>query len=217
VPPDQTDIPLFPLGVVLFPGMALPLHIFEDRYRQMIGRCLETKEGFGVLLIREGQEVGEPAVPFEVGTLAEITSVQRLPDGRMHLVAVGTRRFRCVEHRQERPYRVASVTWLEDEASPSTDYEELAGQVRAAVDQYLEAVYAVASRPKRSLELLDDATALSFQVAALLRIAPREQQRLLESLATEARLRQELAYLERETRLYRMLLKSDNAKGFSRN
>jgi hypothetical protein len=85
------------------------------------------------------------------------------------------------------------------------------------VDQYLEAVYAVASRPKRSLELLDDATALSFQVAALLRIAPREQQRLLESLATDARLRQELAYLERETRLYRMLLKSDNAKGFSRN
>src|SRR5438445_505939 len=83
---------LFPLQVVLFPGMVLPLRVFEERYKQMIGRCLETNEGFGVVLIREGQEVGEPATPFDVGTLAEIASVERLPGGMMNLVTVGTRR-----------------------------------------------------------------------------------------------------------------------------
>jgi uncharacterized protein len=160
---ELRDLPLFPLNVVLFPGMALPLHVFEPRYREMIGRCLESDEGFGVVLIQEGQEVGEPAVPFEVGTVAQIASVERLPDGRMNLVTVGTRRFRCVEHLQIVPHRVARVQWLDDEQPPSADCTALATEVRGAVEEYLHAVYTLADQPRRGIEFPDDPVALSFQ------------------------------------------------------
>ena len=82
-PDDLIELPLFPLNVVLFPGMSLPLHIFEERYKAMIGACSEHDTPFGVLLIKEGQEVGDPAEPFQVGTTARITEVQQLEDGRM--------------------------------------------------------------------------------------------------------------------------------------
>ncbi len=216
---EQQDLPLFPLGVVLFPGMALPLHVFEERYKEMVGRCLETNEGFGVVLIREGREVGEPAEPFEVGTVARIASVERMPDGRMNLVTVGTRRFRCIEHVQVRPYRIARVEWLDD-PPVGEECAALAAEVRAAVEEYLKAVYALAERPRRPIEFPDDATMLSYQVGAVLQIAPQERQRLLETDATDARLRQELTFLRRETRLLQLLLSrrdSGNAGNFSRN
>jgi Lon protease-like protein len=214
------ELPLFPLNVVLFPGMALPLHVFEERYKEMVGRCIEANEGFGVVLIREGQEVGEPADPFDVGTVARIASVERLPDGRMNLVTVGTRRFRCVEHVQERPYRVARVTWLDDDELPAGECDALAAEVRAAVEEYLRAVYALAEQPRRAITFPDDVAMLSFQVGAVLQIAAPERQRLLEETATDARLRQELVFLRRETRLLQMLLSrrdSGNAGSFSRN
>ncbi len=218
--PDTEQIPLFPLNVVLFPGMALPLHIFEQRYKDMVGQCLASNEGFGVVLIREGQEVGDPASPFDVGTVARIASVERFPDGRMNLVTVGTRRFRCVEHVQDRPYRLALVTWIEDDDPLADDCAALVPEVRTAVEEYLRAVYALAEQPRRAIDFPDDATMLSFQVGAVLQIAAPERQRLLELTATDARLRQELIYLRRETRMLRMLLSrrdSGNAGSFSRN
>jgi Lon protease-like protein len=217
---EQHDLPLFPLHAVLFPGMALPLRVFEERYKQMVGRCLERNEGFGVVLIREGNEVGEPATPFDIGTLARIASVERFPDGRMNLVTVGTRRFRCIEHLAERPYRVARVAWLDDEQPPDADCAQLAREVRAGVEEYLRVAYALAEQPRRAIDFPDDVVALSFQVGAVLQIAAAERQRLLEVTATDARLRQELAYLRRETRMLQMLLSrrdSGNAGGFSRN
>lgn len=88
-------VPLFPLHTVLCPGIALPLHIFEERYRAMIGRCLERSEPFGVVLIRDGREVGPLAGHVaDVGTLAAIRQVSRYADGRMDVVTVGTTRFR---------------------------------------------------------------------------------------------------------------------------
>ena len=217
---EARELPLFPLNVVLFPGMALPLRVFEERYKQMIGRCLETDKEFGVVLIREGQEVGEPATPFAVGTVASIASVERFADGRMNLVTVGTRRFRCREHLQERPYRIARVDWLEDDGPPAPDCEALAHDVRAAVEAYLEAAYRLAEQPRRPIEFPTDLAALSFQVGAVLQIGAQERQGLLENTALDDRLRQELAYLRRETRMLQLLLSrrdSGNAGGFSRN
>src|SRR5438067_10321725 len=78
-------LPLFPLNVVLFPRMPLPLRIFEDRYKEMIRRCLDNDQPFGVLLIRDGQEVGPPAIPEEVGTLARIRVVEQLDEGNLNL------------------------------------------------------------------------------------------------------------------------------------
>jgi Lon protease-like protein len=109
-------IPLFPLETVLFPYTALPLHIFEPRYREMIMHCLETDSPFGVVLIREGREVGDPEVQVhEVGTLARIGRLRRQPDGRLHLLAIGEERFQIVRVlRHEAPYLKAHVRLWRD-------------------------------------------------------------------------------------------------------
>ena len=97
IPPDDLiELPLFPLNVVLFPGMQLPLHIFEERYKAMIGDCLEREEPFGILLIKEGPEVGGPAEPFLVGTSARILRADHLEEGRMNILTRGDRRFQVV-------------------------------------------------------------------------------------------------------------------------
>ena len=105
------ELPLFPLRSVLCPGVALPLHIFEDRYRLMIGRCLERGEPFGVVLVREGHEVGPvPGRIADVGTTAIIRRAGRYPDGRLDILTVGERRFRLesLDTRSE-PYLVGRV------------------------------------------------------------------------------------------------------------
>src|SRR4029450_7854046 len=97
---------LFPLNTVLFPGMPLPLHVFEERYKLMVGRCLEEERPFGVVLIRTGQEGGGPAVPHRVGTTAEIATAKHLDDGRMNLLVVGQERVRIRELVRQEPYLV---------------------------------------------------------------------------------------------------------------
>ncbi|MEZ4622859.1 MAG: LON peptidase substrate-binding domain-containing protein [Caldilineaceae bacterium] len=104
------DLPLFPLkNVVLFPGMVLPLHIFEPRYREMINRCIDEQLPFGVVLIEEGTEIGEAATPHRIGTGAKIIRVERLEDGRMNITALGTERFQIQEVHHDRAYLTATV------------------------------------------------------------------------------------------------------------
>src|SRR5437867_9599526 len=110
------EIPLFPLHQVLCPGIVLPLHIFEDRYRAMTRRCLDTGEPFGVVLIRDGREVGTKGVATlaGVGAFAEIREAGRYPDGRYDVLAAATGRFAIdsVDAKRE-PYLVAEVTPLD--------------------------------------------------------------------------------------------------------
>src|SRR4029079_17235484 len=98
------ELTLFPLRTVLFPGMKLPLQVFEPRYRQLVAECMEYAEPFGVSLIREGAEVGGPAAPYNIGTTALIESVTTAPDGRLHLATMGGRRFRIVTLHTDRAY-----------------------------------------------------------------------------------------------------------------
>ena len=78
-------IPLFPLNTVLFPKASIPLHVFEDRYKRMIRHCIDTKSPFGVVLIRMGSEVGDSAIPYDVGTTANIINVNKIEDGDLSL------------------------------------------------------------------------------------------------------------------------------------
>jgi Lon protease-like protein len=112
------ELSLFPLHVVLFPGMALLLHIFEERYKRMIRCYLEGDATFGVVLIREGSKVGKPATPHLVGTCAQVIDVERLPDGRINLLTVGQERFRINHFWEEDGCLRGDVTFFEDEASP---------------------------------------------------------------------------------------------------
>ena len=130
-------LPLFPLNVVLFPGGYLPLHIFEERYRLMMRHCLDDDRRFGVVLISSGSEVGDPAVPETVGTVAVIDEVRTLDDGRMLIGVKGERRFRIVEIVEQLPYVIAEVAPLEDDAGPVVD-ENLIAEVRQAAKQHIQ-------------------------------------------------------------------------------
>ena len=99
-------LPLFPLNTVLFPHMPAGLHIFEERYREMIRDCQEQRTSFGVVGIREGVEVGRAAFPFSVGTLAQIHELEALDDGRFNLVVAGASRFRVESLSLDRAYLV---------------------------------------------------------------------------------------------------------------
>src|SRR5207248_5482663 len=129
-------LPLFPLNTVLFPGMPLPLHIFEERYKLMIGRCIEDERPFGVVLIQSGPEVGGPAVPHKVGTTAHIAAVKRADDGRMNLIAIGQERFQIREGVRQEPYLIARVEALADK-EPEAEAAPLAAEVRAILATYL--------------------------------------------------------------------------------
>jgi Lon protease-like protein len=137
-------IPLFPLHTVLAPGVVLPLHVFEDRYRALVRHCLDTSSPFGVVLILEGSEVVTPGSKSQeiaiaaVGTLAEIREASRYSDGRWDLRTVGGRRF--VVHEvttDEAPYLVADVDLLEDEVGDASAADLLVGRVTRRFVEYL--------------------------------------------------------------------------------
>ena len=188
-----SPLPLFPLHVVLFPGLPLPLHIFEPRYRLMIGQCLEADAPFGVVLIRAGREVGDPADPYSVGTTAQIVRQERLADGRLNLLCVGRHRFRIRALRTDQPYLAADVEPLAERPTEPEAVDltaTLAGRVRAFLG---------AAAP--ALELPADPGALSFAVAALIPLDLAERQALLELTSTAERLRSLITYVDREARL----------------
>lgn len=137
-------IPLFPLHAVLSPGIAIPIHVFEERYRVMVRRCLDTSSPFGVVLIREGSEVAPPAGQLRqlaiagVGTFAEIREASRRADGRWDLLAVGTGRFLVRDvHPDAEPYLVADVDSFPDEVGHFAEAEALVGRVSRRFVDYL--------------------------------------------------------------------------------
>jgi hypothetical protein len=126
--------------MVLCPGIALPLHIFEDRYRSLVRDCLETSSPFGVVLIRDGRDVGGGSISFSaIGTLAEIREAGRYPDGRYDLLVVGTKRFVIVDvETDSQPYLVAQATVIDDEIGDEDASRQLANTATRRFVHYLE-------------------------------------------------------------------------------
>ena len=112
---ELVELSLFPLNLVLFPGMSLPLRIFEERYKLMISECLEKNLPFGVVLIKEGMEVGGLAEPHKVGTTARIIKSERQEGGQYSLQTIVEKRFGIHQITQETPFLVGKVEYLEDE------------------------------------------------------------------------------------------------------
>jgi hypothetical protein len=188
---------LFPLNAVLFPGAALNLHIFEARYKQMINECLESGEGFGVALIADGQEAGDPNVmPHDVGSIAEIVDVQPLPFGRFYISTVGRERFRITEIVSREPYLTVSAELFEDDASPlDDDFEDLRKRVRDLFAEYLELLVEFSGQ-ETVVEFPDDAQDASYLIGDTLQIAEAFKQRLLELDTAKERLVAERDFLE---------------------
>jgi len=201
-----TALPLFPLGTVLFPGLVLPLHVFEERYRALVRHIMALPEGtpreFGVIAIHRGWEVdahtGTSLTLHEVGCSAQVRQVTEHPDGRFDLTTVGHRRFtvRSVDADRE-PYLVAQVDWLEDADGKSGEADTLMPTVLDLFQRYLRLI-----RPAQLGEQVpDDATVLSYLIAATAALPLAERQALLAAPDTPARLRAERALLGREVGL----------------
>ena len=209
---------MFPLSTVLFPGLVLPLHIFEDRYRvlvrELVANTADEPHEFGVVTLRRGSEVqvvpeGDAEQPvqappvtadvlYEVGCTAELRQVTELPDGRFDIVTVGRRRFRVLSLDQAAaPYLTAEVEWLPDEEADDTA-ELLAPRVLAAFRRYLDLL-----RPASEVldQVPDDPTVLSHLVAATAQLTVDERHLLLAAPDTTTRLRTELKLLNREAGL----------------
>ena len=173
---ERAEIPLFPLGTVLFPGGPLPLRIFETRYIDLVRRCLRDGSGFGVVLIREGVEAGGPALTLDVGTYARIVDFSQQPDGLLGIRAAGERRFRILARRRERDgLNVADVEWLPEESSSPLPEEF------AELGPALDAILAQVGEPFASLERrLDDAAWVAGRLTEILPIPPGHKQHCLE-------------------------------------
>jgi uncharacterized protein len=203
---DLQKIPLFPLHTVLFPGMVLPLHIFEDRYKLMIYHCVTENIPFGVVLIREGKEVGGAATVFDVGTTAHITRIDPLDDGRMNIATLGFDRFKIHSISHDAPYLTGLI-----ETFPLEDTKEAA--VKAEVEQlapllikYLEMIASVSEVDVKLDQLPRDASTLAFLTAIVLRSPMQDKQTLLSIPSLPALLRQERQILGREAEVLRFML-----------
>ena len=180
-------MPMFPLGRVLFPHEALPLHVFEPRYREMVDACLAGDGEFGVVLIERGSEVGGGDARFSVGTVARIVEAGRLPDGRYLLATIGTRRLRVRRWLSEDPYPRAEVALLDDVGAPGAVDDDLAELEREL--RRVSALAAELGQPAAvGVTLSDDAVRASFEAAAAAPLGPLDAQRLLELDDTSARL-----------------------------
>jgi Lon protease-like protein len=191
------ELPLFPLRVVLYPHMPLPLHVFEPRYQALLRDCQRDGVRFGVVAIRSGLEVGGPAEPERVGTVAITTKRVPLPDGRSHLLVTGGRRFEIRQLLTGTPYPRADVDLLEDQGPDPASFI-LASEAGAALSRYAARLARITGKTPSSNPNPTDPILLSWVIGSTLMVELSYKQALLEQASVSARLRQEIELLKRE-------------------
>jgi Lon protease-like protein len=205
----RETLPLFPLGTVLFPGLLLPLHIFEDRYRRLVRDLEEGPEPrrFGVIAIRQGRETGVDGIQalYEIGCTATLRQVKALPDGRYDIVTVGAQRFRLAGLDDSRPYLRGQVDMLAEETGEATAVAQAARAVRDSFRAYLSALAERGVTQISAPELPDDPVTLSYLVGASMIIDLSDRQALLAEPDALRRLAAERVLLSRELTMLRTL------------
>ena len=184
------EIPLFPLPLVLFPQIVIPLHIFEERYRQMINRCIENSEMFGIVLIPPGTSEESESTIRRVGVTARVAQYDRIEDGRLNIMAAGEMRFRVLRFTGNKPYWTADVEFFDDdheEGQGGEEGEELHESHASVVRAYRE-VHQLAAKLRgmdpEEMKLPDSPEWLSYMVSYVLDVAPEAKQDLLEMKST---------------------------------
>jgi len=201
------ELPMFPLGTVLFPSLFLPLHVFEPRYRALARHCMEGTREFGVVLIERGSEVGGNDVRTSVGTVAQIVDATELDDGRWMLGTIGTRRIRVREWLTDDPYPRADVEdW--DDGEVDLDVMPVYDTARAVLRRVL-ALKAELAEPSidATIGLSDDPALGSYQASAVAPLGPADQQTLLTIPSTKARLLRLIKLLTEEEMYLRQRLR----------
>jgi len=202
-------VPLFPLGTVLFPGLLLPLHIFEDRYRQLVRDLMDRPEPrqFGVIAIRHGRETGVDGIQalYETGCIATLRQVKPLEDGRYDVVTVGTQRFRLAALDDAKPYLQGQVELLTEETGDQAAAAEAVRVVRDGFRAYLSALAERGVTQVSAPGLPEDPVTLSYLVAASMIIDLSDRQALLAEPDALHRLAAERTLLSRELTMLRKL------------
>ena len=174
----MTTMPLFPLNLVLFPTMVLPLHIFEPRYRALVQDILDDNSEFGVVMIERGRDTGGEDHRSDFGTIAKVVEAEEYPDGRWALVTVGTERFRVTEWLADDPYPKAEIErWPDEGGNPpeAAEFDGVANKFRRCMAMASEAGVDVGPVP--GLITPDDVG--TMQMAAMLPIGSFDKQALL--------------------------------------
>ncbi len=201
------ELPLFPLNTVLFPGMPLQLHIFEDRYKKMINLCLERSIPFGVVLIDRGSEAYGPlAEPKDIGCTAQIIETQPLTDGRMNIVALGQERFRTIMVDRRKALYLNGIIELFPLQDENKDAVMQAGdRLKPWLIKYLEVLTDTGGVDLEVPQIPDDPQALAYLAAIALQVPNREKQEFLSIETTSQLLIRLLDSYQREVAILRAL------------
>ena len=192
-------IPLFPLSLVQFPGAVTPLHIFEERYRQMLREVMTSDKIFGITCLGEDDASGEPPLG-KIGCTVEVVANQLMPDGRSNILCSGVQRYRSLRHLHDELYLQGEVEFFAEEP----ESEDLLSPADKARGFFLRVIAAGKKLQDASAademdipELPEDAEALSFLIASSLDLPNEEKQEMLEMTLTSARLKKLNGMLER--------------------
>lgn len=214
------EIPLFPLNTVLFPGTPIHLHIFEPRYITMVNWCVEQRQPFGVVLIREGREaLGPLAEPHHIGSTAQIAQLEQLEDGRMNVVALGHERFRLLEmDRESKPYLLGRIQPYPIDNPDPVGTERRTRFLRRQFDRFVELLMESGNQRLDFDQLPEDGATFGYLAAAVLQISPLQKQELLAAERLDKMIERVSYYYRRELALLKVVLSQEDhlqAGGFS--
>jgi Lon protease-like protein len=215
----NSDIPLFPLNVVLFPGMMLPLHIFEERYKVMIKECLATGQSFGVVLAKNKQAQSPQVINlysndlYEVGTTARITAVENLADGRMNLITVGQERFIIKDiYPNANDFLMGQVDPFPIQKEDNTlEVEALMKKLRPMVRQYINHLADASGEDLSNATLPSDPAALAFLAGTAIQGPMADKQKLLSARSLRALVTNTVSVLDKEDRILVYMLQAYSA------
>ena len=192
----DNELPLIPLNAVLFPGGYLPLHIFEQRYRELVKYCIRNESSFGIVMIKD-DEVGDTATPCKVGTVVDLVDVSRFPDGRMNIMTAGRSRFEILEVEEEFPYLVARVRMLDSlNNTNDTELDDISAKTREIYIEYETLSNCLMFTWRPPSEIPQHPNDLAFQIGTRLRISLETKQELLEIATIDELLRREIEILK---------------------
>jgi Lon protease-like protein len=205
---NSREMPLFPLNTVLFPGMPLYLHIFEPRYKLMIGECIRESRPFGVVLISNGSEVSPNVEIHSIGTAAHITHVKPLNQGEMNIASIGQTRFRILSTHNRYAYLSAIV-----EDFPLADQEDvrvtpIVRRLAPMVKSYLNIFAALGEVEFKMERLPDNPEALAYLTAVVLNIPTADKQRILEMPSLAEMLGAEYSLIRREALILKHMIEN---------